>query len=190
MAAALPFILMGVGTVVSAYGQYSQGQAAAKASQYNAAMADQNSKVQQQNAQIASQSGSQQAAMQSMKTRALVGQTQANQGASGVTINDKGTPSTSDVTLSERELGRLDAVQIRTNATRHAYGYEVAAVNDKAQSQLDRFQATTQKTGSYLNAGGTLLSGAGQSYGGYQKYKQAGGLDSGTSYSGDGNGEW
>lgn len=175
---------MAAGTVVSAFGQYYSGQAAAQAAQYNSAMAAQNAAIQKQNAVIAGQAGAQQATMQGLKTRAQVGATMANQGASSITVN---SGSAAKTVTSERELGLLDAIQVRNNATKQAYGYEVQSVNDMAQSKLDRFKASTDKTMSYLNAGGTLLSGAGSTYNAYNSWKNAGGLGGGSGGGGAGN---
>lgn len=181
MGAALPFVMLGA-TGLQAYGQFYQGQAAAQAAQYNSNIAAQNAAIQKQNAVIAGQAGAQQATMQGMKTRAQVGATQANQGASSITVN-KG--SAADTVTSERELGLLDAIQVRNNATKHAYGYEVQSANDMAESKLKSFESSTDKTMSYLNAAGTLLGGASKAYGQYDAWKRAGGggsLDSSDDY--------
>lgn len=166
---AVPLLaIAATGVVLNAMGSFQAGQAGALSAQYNSNVAAQNAEIQRQNAAIAGQAGAQQATMHGLKARATAGAIQANEGASGVTVNQG---SFKDVGASQKELGLLDAIQVRNEATKHAYGYEVQAANDEAQSKLDRFEANTKKTGSYLSASGTLLGGAGQAYNMWTQYK-------------------
>ena len=64
----------------------------------------------------------------------------------------------------------LDALTIRSDSARRAYGYEVAASNDTAQSQLDTQAAGQAETGADIGAIGGLLSNAstiGSKYGNF-----------------------
>ena len=172
MGAAL--IPLAVGNAIAGgIGAYAQGHAASQAANYNAAMAIQNANIQKQNATIAGQSGSQQAGMQSLKTRATMGSERANEGASGVNVN---SGSAIDTQASTHEIGMMDALQIRTNAAREAHGYRVKAVNEEAQSDLDKYQAKYDETAGQLNAGTTLLGSAQNTATNWEKYKMAGGV--------------
>lgn len=169
--------LDGIQGGIQAAGAIEQGQAAKASADYNAAVSRQNSANAQQNSQIASQAGIAQEGMQEQKTRSVVGQTIANEAGSGVQTT---SGSSADTQASEKELGMLDAINVRGNATKEAFGYKVAAVNDEAQSTLDTFQGKNAQTSGYLNAASSLVGAASQGSSDYQRYKLAGSLDGGA----------
>ncbi len=158
---------------LGAFGAYTKGHAAAQAANYNAQIAIQNAKQQKQNATIASQSGAQQVAMQGLKTRAAVGSEIANQAASGVNVH---SGSALDTQVSSHEIGMLDALQIRGNATREAFGYQVKAANEEAQSNLDKYAAKSDELGAVVDASSTFLSSVEDSAKQMMKIQMAGGL--------------
>lgn len=162
-----------VTSTMGAIGQYASGHAKAEAANYNAQLAIQNAQVQKQNATIANQSGSQQAAMQSLKTRAALGSERTNQAASGININ---SGSATDTQASTHELGALDAMQIRTNAAREAYGYNVKATNEEAQGSLDKYESKYDEQAGILQAGTTFLSAGEDAANKFAKLQMAGGL--------------
>lgn len=172
MGFAIPLLTLGSGAT-QAIGQYQQGHAAAQAAKYNAAMAEQNAKIQDQNAVIAGQAGAAQVGMQQRQTRAMVGDTVANEGASGVDVN---SGSSTNVVGSESSLGMLDALTVRSNATKEAYGYTTQAANERAEGELDKYKAKKTEQGALWGAAGTLLGSASQAGGQFMKYKQAGGF--------------
>lgn len=154
-------------SVFGAIGDIQKGNAEAESANYNSQVAANNAKEQKQNATFAAQEGEQNTAVQQAKTRAAVGGILANEGASGVDVN---TGSATDVRSSAAALGELNAINIRADAARTAYGYNVQAVNDTAQSQLDKSEASADKTAGYIGAGSTLLGGLASSTDAYQKF--------------------
>lgn len=142
-------------TVVSALSSISQGQQQAASAKYNAKVQENNAETARQNANLASAKGAANAGREQQKTRATVGAIKASQAANGIDVN---TGSTVDVQSSAAELGQLNAITIRGNAARQAYGYQTQEVSDKAQAQLDRQEAKYDAAAGYLNAGSTLLS--------------------------------
>lgn len=148
------------GGAVNAYGQIQASKAQADADNFNAQVAEQNAAIATQKQQWAGEEGDQNAAISQMKTAAKVGATKANQGASGVEV---GTGSNADVITSEREIGMLDALTIRSNAARQAYGYATEAYSDKAQAQLDRYAGKNAITAGKIGAVSTLLGSAARS---------------------------
>lgn len=158
---------------IGAIGAIQQGKAAKSAADYNAAVAQANADQAKSNSQIASEAGMAREGMSEQKTRAAVGQLEANQAASGVDIN-KG--SALDVRSSADELGQLDAITVRGNATKEAYGYQIQSINDKDQAELDRSEGRADESAGYLNAGSTLLGAAGQGFSNYKAYKLQGGF--------------
>lgn len=161
-----------IGSAIGAYGEYEQGQAEAGAAHYNAAISRQNAAISRKNAEIAEQSGEAQIGIQGQRTKAAIASTTANQAASGVDVS---SGSFTDVRSSERELGEMDALAIRTNAAREAYGYRNKATSEEAQSTLGEFEAKNAATMGVIKAGSTLLSGGGSAVSQYQKYQLAAG---------------
>lgn len=166
---------------IGALGAIRSADASSSAASYNAEVAANNATIAQQNATWAGQAGEQQAAMQEQKTRATVGAIQASQAAGGVDVN---SGSAVDVRSSAAQLGELDAITIRSNAARQAYGYNVQAAGDTSQSQLDRFQASQDTTGGYINAGSTLLGGIGSATSQYSLFQSRNSGGPSTSFGG------
>lgn len=146
------------GAGISALGSIQSANAQSASAKYNSEVASNNAVIQQQNATWAAQAGEEQASMKEQETRAKVGGIVANQAAAGIDVS---SPSAVDVKSSATELGELDAINIRGNAARTAYGYDVQSSNDVAQSQLDKFQASQDTTAGEVGAGSSILGGVG-----------------------------
>jgi hypothetical protein len=166
-----PLALIGglAGAGISAAGQYGSMEAQSANANYQAQVAANNAKIALSNASMATQSGEISAANQGMKTRAAVGTTLAQQGASGVDVNSGSAPK---VRAAESELGALDALTIRSNAAKSAYGFEVAATGDTAESGLLESEAQQASAAAPLGALGSFLGSASTTGGSYAKYLQ------------------
>lgn len=152
-------------TAVSALGSISQSRASAASAGYNAKVVAQNAEQQTRNANFAGAEGEQNVAAEGAKTKATLAATLASQGASGVDVN---TGSSVNVRESEAKLGILNALTVRSNAAKQAYGYQTGAASDLAQVDLLNKQKKNDITGGYLNAGATVLGGIGNA----SKYTQ------------------
>lgn len=184
MGPALPFVAIAAtvaGGVMQAAGQAQQASAASKAAAYNAQVSQRNSEVAIQNARLASEAGTAEVASQELKNRALSGEMAANQGASGV---DVGSGSFKAVNESERQLGQLDAMTIRSNATKEAYGYETQAQNFQAQSSLDTAESKNASTAGKYAVAGTLLGTLGSATSQWQQFQLQGAINSPVNTSG------
>lgn len=164
-----------LGGATSAIGSIKQGQAEKEAAEFNAQVAKENQQVSTANAQIAGQAGAEQAGMTSMKTRATVGAVQANQAASGIDVN---SGSDVDVRSSARELGELDALTVRSNATREAYGQTVQAASYGAESQLQSYEAESAGTAGEIGAASSFLGSTGSAANNWYRYQLQGGFSS------------
>ena len=167
---------------VGAVGAIEQGNATSAADNYNAKIAKANAQIATQSANYAGAAGTAQAEQAGLQSRSKLGAIVANEGASGVDIN---SGSNLQVQSSARELGELNAITIRSNAARTAYGYQVQGANDTAQSQLDTFAANNATTSGDIGEGSTLLGGLGSAASNYAKFTMNGGgsgLNSGTAY--------
>ena len=141
-------------TVIGAAGQASQGAAAKKAAEANA-------KVQTIMANDALERGKAAEASQRRKTAALKGKQAAMFGASGGEIN---TGSSLEILADTAQFGELDALRIRSNAEREAFGFLSAAAISTAQGK-------NAQTSANLSAFGTVLGGAGAVSGKWDVFK-------------------
>lgn len=158
---------------LQSYGQLFEGNAQADAAKYNAYIQRQNAAIATTNQNIASQSGAEQASLSEQRTRATSGAIQANQGASGVDVN---SGSAVDTRQSAAEIGELDALTIRSNATREAYGYENQAVSDTAQANLDTAEAKNDITASEIGATGTFIGAQDKAAANFLSFQMSGGF--------------
>lgn len=134
-----------IGSAVSAYGAYSAGQAQKSAQDFNA-------KVANNNALAAEQQSSADAQKIRDRNRRLVGTQVADLSAAGVDTGGSGA----DIIYDSKVQGELDALTT-------LYKGKVQGANYRSQSQLDSMSGSAAATAGYFNAGGTILSGVGQS---------------------------
>lgn len=151
-------VMMIGSTVMGGVSAIQQGNAAAASANYNAQVADMNAKVSDQNARDAIERGKIEEQQKRQEIAMLTGRQKAAMAANGVDISF-GSPL--DTLVDTAMLGELDALTIRSNAAREAYGYNVQAVNGRADATLSRANAKSSKKGGYLSAFGTVLGGAG-----------------------------
>jgi hypothetical protein len=144
-------------STVGGVGQALQGKAAAESSKMNAQIAANNAVLANNNATAAAQEGEQNAASASQASKAKIGGVLAEQGASGVDVN---SGSSADTRQSLAQVGELNAINIRADAARKAYGYQTQSVNDTAQASIDKSTATNTQISSGVTSAGTMLSGA------------------------------
>lgn len=152
-----PATLAIISSVVSGVGAIAQGQAAKSSANYNAALAENNAKIASQNATWAAQSGEQKVAQRQSKTRAEAAAIATNQAASGIDI---GSGSALDVKTSAAQLGELNAINIRSDAARQAYGFQTEQASDLAQASLDRAQGKNAENAGLIGGATSFLGGA------------------------------
>ncbi len=146
-----------LGGLTSAVGSYESGQATKAQDEYQAEVAAQNQKLAAQNAQMATAAGEAQAEQAGLKQRADLGQIRAAEAASGIDVN---SGSAADVQASQSERDMLNALVIRSNAERTAYGYQTQALADSGQAQLYKAAGQQAPIAGGISAAGSLLSGA------------------------------
>ena len=154
----LPTIATVVGTGVAVVGAIQAGNAAAEAHRYQAMVADRQREVMLTNAERALQRSQAEAQQQDQTTRALLGEQLAAQSASGLKIGGRSQMLTRK---SARELGRLDALNIRNAGQIEAYNYKVAAEDSSNAALFERSSASNSQLSGWLNAGSALIGGVG-----------------------------
>lgn len=115
--------------------QKQAGQAAQAAANDQAALEDYNASVASAQAKDALAQGDVEADRFRTQVRGMVGTQRA--GIAGGNV-DVGYGSAVDVQSDAERLGELDALQIKTNAARTAWGYNVQAYNDTRQAAITR----------------------------------------------------
>jgi hypothetical protein len=136
-----------VGGLISAVGSVAQGAAAARAANFNAAVANQNAK-------IAQDQGYENEAQQRRLNARKLSAANANIGVSGVTA--EGSPL--DVLGEVASAGEYDAQQIR-------YGAAIKSLNYRTQAQQYKEEAKSSMTAGFIGAASSLIGGASSAYG-------------------------
>src|SRR6185437_14060244 len=111
-----------IGGIMQGVGAKGQYDAQASMYGYQAQVSQINSQIDLQNADYAKQQGENQATVYVMKAGQEFGKIKATQGASGVAI---GSGSSADVLTSQRKVTGMDLDQIRANAAKTAYDFDV-----------------------------------------------------------------
>lgn len=159
------------GAAVSAYSSYESGQAQSDMARYQAAVARNNQVYAEQYAQAETAKGQRLEDMKRQETAQREGAVKAAAAASGLDV-DSGSP----LRLQEdtARLGEFDALTIRSNSARAAYGYRVQGTNYAAQAQLDDMQSDNASRMGTLGMWSSIIGGASTVSGRWATYKQAG----------------
>ncbi len=155
-------IMMAAGTLLSAGGQLTTAKATSDAGKHNAKVMDMNAKLAERRARDAIERGTIEEQRKRQEVAGIKGQQQAAMAANGVDLSF-GSPL--DLIVDTAVMGELDALTIRSNTYREAYEHRVDATNKRAGAAAERAGAKSALTAGYLNAAGTVLTGAGKAYG-------------------------
>lgn len=133
---------------IQAYNQHEQGVYEQEVANYNANVGE------QQAAQV-EEIGNIQEQQQRAKVRQMIGAQRAAMAGSGAVVDAGTFGNLLDDTLY---MGEVDAQNIRANAAKEAWGYRVGA-------DMTRRQGAAAKSAADYDAFGTLLTGAGKTFG-------------------------
>lgn len=170
------------GGVTSAMGAKQSASAQANSAKYNAEIDTQNAAQALQNANFSIAAGEAQTGIQGQQNRAQMGAIKSQEAASGVDIN---SGSAADVQQSAREIGQENALTIRSNAVKEAYGYGVQAQGFKEEAQLGTAQAGYAEQAGNIGVASSLLGATSNASTNYLRYLQAGGFGSPSGASGE-----
>jgi hypothetical protein len=150
--AVIPLVISLVGAGVGAAGQIQAGKDAQRIENANA-----------RNAEMAAVDAIRRGDIEEQehrnKVRAMLGAQRASFGANNVDSNS-GSPL--GLLVDTARIGELDALTIRNNAAREAFGYRSESSNSKARGRASK---KSSKTGGYS----TALAGGAQAYGYWNK---------------------
>jgi hypothetical protein len=136
--------LTAVGTGVAVMGSIAQGEAASKASEYNAKVAENNAQAQTDQAAYAAQRTRE-------KGLRVLGSQRAQAGAMGVDL----AGSFEDVAFDTSISNELDALA-------EEYQGKIGAGRSKSQAELFRMEGASAKQASMFGAASSLLTGVGK----------------------------
>jgi hypothetical protein len=147
-----------LGGVFSAAGAGKQARATSEQDKYQAAVAQINSQIDLQNASYARQQGEQQSQQYGLGAGQRMGQIVAAQSSSGLSVSGG---SAVQVRQSQQQVTNMDLDQIRSNAAKTAYDYDVASVMAKNQATLYTTAAADASEAGAINIASSVLSTAG-----------------------------
>jgi hypothetical protein len=149
-------VLTAVGGTMSAYGQYQSGK-------YQEKVAKNNAIIQGRMAEDALKRGQTAEDKHRDRVAQFKSQQAAKMGAAGI---DLGVGSATDLLADTAMMGELDALTIRSNAQREAYGHDVQAQNYLSQGELAKSQGTYGAISTLLTTAGSAAASWGKLGGG------------------------
>lgn len=145
------------GAAVSAYSAHQQAAAQQQAMAYQAAVAMNNKQIAEQYAEAEVQKGQRLEEAKRTETAQREGMVRAAVGASGIDVNS-GSPLR--LQADTAMTGDLDALTIRNNSMRAAYGYRVQGLSYASQASLDMMGAESAGRAGTLGQWSSIIGGA------------------------------
>ena len=136
-----------ISTVYGAFSAYQSGKAQKRIAQYNASVAEYQAKDAIDRGEVA-------VTRRRSQTTQVIGSQRAALASQGVDVNDG---SAREVQADARYLGELDAMTIRNNARREAWGFQVEARNATYGGQIAQMNANNRAAETLLTGASSLL---------------------------------
>ncbi len=144
------------GAIGSAYGAYASARSTKTQLELQSQLAEINARLSESSAQQETRRGQQAEQGVRLKTAQIKGTQRAAMAANGI---DLGSDSATHILTTTDYMGERDAITVRDNATRNAWGYRTQGANYRAQALMEGANASAI---SPLGSGsGSLLTGAG-----------------------------
>lgn len=150
-------ILGVVGTAVSVAGSIASAAGAKAQADYQAQVAKNNAVIAKKNAEAASTQAQQQQVSQDDQTRALIGQQEALQAGSGLSVSGASQLRTR---RTAAKLGDVDRTNIREEGQTNIMNYLQQSANFTSQASAAKAQGRGAILGGFLDATSSLISGA------------------------------
>jgi hypothetical protein len=146
---AMDYFSMGM-MAFSAFGELAGGQSKRNQADYTASVYDANASIARMQVQDTLERGRLLETQSRFAARKTIGAQRAALAAQGVDVN---ADSALDVQADTAGLGELDALTIRNNAVREAWGYQVESYNYGLRASVTRAAGESEQMSSILNAG-------------------------------------
>lgn len=147
---------MGVSAASSLVTGYAQSRAIRSKGAYDASIANTNAAMADLAGEQTIAAGDIAAGRKDLETQQKVGEQRAAQGASGV---DVGSGSAAITRGATELVGNVDAMTIRNNASRRAFGYQVQGDQDRFQGKFAQLTAKSESDQTLLSGGLEAISG-------------------------------
>lgn len=177
-----PATIAAIGIAVAG-GLYTADQQK-KAGQYEQEVAEQNARLDRVRQDQAREAGNIAEEQQRARVRQVLASQRAAFAAQGVDI---GTGTPLEVLGETAGMGYADALTVRSNALREAWGYGVSATNEQNRGRFARWSGNAQATGTLLSTASTVAGqwgGAGFGGGGGARMSGGGSSQAGPYRSG------
>lgn len=137
-------------SVLGGVSDFTAGRYRAQIANRNAAIANANATAAQVRANVEQQD-------QDLTSSVLLGEQEAQQGASGLALNSR---SFAQTRTASRALARRDALRIQQQGQLEARNFQSQAADYTAEAAMEKSGATSSLLGGFLKAGGSLITGA------------------------------
>ncbi|MBF0143635.1 MAG: hypothetical protein HQL59_09305 [Magnetococcales bacterium] len=144
--------------LLSAAGALQQGRAAKAQGEYQAAVSRNNQQLAEWQAEDSEARGRQEERRHRLQISQLAGRQRATMAGSGLAL-EGGTPL--DLLSDTAQWGELDALTIRSNAARAAWGHRIEASNQGAEAGFQLAAGRSAAQAGITAAGTSLLGSAG-----------------------------
>lgn len=152
--------------IASAGNAFSQSQATKSQAAFEKQQYETNARLADMQAQDAIDRGNQDAQAANREKKKVLGAQQAAFAANGVDISSDIVTQAQDQTNT---LGELDALTIKNNAAREAWGYKVQSQNYSNQGQFAQIAGAQKAKNTLITGGITTLGYGTQAYGSYRE---------------------
>lgn len=146
-----------LGGLISGSGAMASGQAQQQMNDYQASVAQMNAKIAKQNADYASNQGEIQAQDSGLQSAQQEGQIKVSQASSGLDVN---SGSAKQVQESQAKVTSMNLDQIRSNAAKTAYNFDVQSAGFEDQAQLYKMAGQNAADAGAINAVSSVIGGA------------------------------
>lgn len=150
------YAAMGISAISSVITAIGSARAAKMQGDYEASIAATNARIARLQASQVLEAGDAEVSKELTKTSQTVGAVRAVQGASGT---DVGKGSNVIVRGAIQEMGAMDALTIKNNAARQAWGLETEALQDTFKGQYAKLTAGVKAQQTILTGGLQAVSG-------------------------------
>ena len=145
------------GGLMQAFGSLASGFANKSMYDYQASISKLNQQIAAQNAELARQTGEQQALNFGLRASQQMGQIKTAQASAGFDVR---SGSDAQVRASQRMLNETDLNMIRSNAAKTAYGFQEQGTIAGAQAQVYDMAGAQSLVAGGMGAGASILGGA------------------------------
>lgn len=144
------------------FGQHQKdAQAASMRGRLQNDIAERNAQLAERQGRDALNRGAMAEGRERLETRQQIGSTRAALAAQGIDVNGG---SAAEVQATERLIGDVDALMIRSNAQREAWGFDVEAANERTQGRFALLAGENEAAAQRVAGVSTLLGGVANLY--------------------------